>query len=118
MLGRNTLVPLHNFDFFRFAETKGLTQNLILMKRMWTILCLVCAIAMVSCASIKEKAREHTTQIHYAKTYEEKEAKCKEQREYREDLSTEEKAEYDKECAKVERELTQKDFEQAKNGSK
>lgn len=88
------------------------------MKRMWTILCLVCAFAMVSCASIKEKAREHTTKIHYAKTYEEKEAKCKEKREYREDLSAEERAEYDKECAKVERELTQKDFEQAKNNTK
>jgi hypothetical protein len=88
------------------------------MKRMRIILCLVCALAVIGCASVKEKAREHTTQIHYAKTHEERAAKCKEQREYREDLSPEEKAEYDKECAKVERELTQKDFEQAKNGSK
>ena len=84
------------------------------MKRLWTLICIVCAVAMISCASVKEKAREFATQMHDAgldkkkitEIYEEKE-------EYRKGLSEEEKKEFDKEYADTEFKLTQEDLKKS-----
>lgn len=88
------------------------------MKRMRTILCLVCAIVMVSCASVKEKAREYATKLHYAKTVKEHTEIFNEMQDYRKGLDPKERAEFDKEHANRERELTKHDLENsAKRGS-
>lgn len=89
------------------------------MKKGSIIIYLMAVVAMTSCASVKEKAKEFATQLHDADTNIEKITKIeKEVLEYRSDLSQEEKAEFDKAFVEAENKLTQKEFENSSNRPK
>jgi hypothetical protein len=68
---------------------------------------------MISCASVKEKAKEYATRLHYAKTIEEHTEIFNDMQEYRNDLDPSERAEFDKVHAETERELTKRDLEKS-----